>query len=84
MQPKVEAIASDFWRRVKMLYMALQSNKLQVRLVCGTVRCEVSQQGSHRAPYLRQLLLRLNFNGYMDMQLQKHGIGAGLGSEGTD
>lgn len=75
MQPKVDAIASDFWRRVKMLYMALQSNKLQVRvLVQHQDICTVMltpQQGSHRAPYLRQLLLRLNFNGFMEMQ--KHG-----------
>ncbi len=29
-EPKVDSIAAEFWRCTKMLYMALQSNKLQV------------------------------------------------------
>lgn len=48
---KVAGLAAEFRRRANMLYTLLQSNKLQ---------------SSQRAPYLRQFLLRINFNGYVE------------------
>lgn len=47
---KVAGLAADFRRRAVLLFTLLQSNKLQ---------------SSQRAPHLRQLLLRLNFNGFI-------------------
>ncbi|KAL3140276.1 Gamma-tubulin complex component 4 [Trebouxia sp. C0009 RCD-2024] len=48
---KIAGLAAEFRRRANMLYTLLQSNKLQ---------------SSQRAPYLRQFLLRINFNGYVE------------------
>ncbi|KAK9803977.1 hypothetical protein WJX72_009639 [[Myrmecia] bisecta] len=50
---KVDSLSKDFRRRANMLYTLLQSNKLQ---------------SSQRAPYLRQFLLRLNYNGYVEQE----------------
>ncbi|KAL0056051.1 hypothetical protein WJX82_007204 [Trebouxia sp. C0006] len=48
---KIAGLAAEFKRRANMLYTLLQSNKLQ---------------SSQRAPYLRQFLLRINYNGYVE------------------
>ena len=48
---KTTGLAAEFRRRANMLYTLLQSNKLQ---------------SSQRAPYLRQFLLRINYNGYVE------------------
>ena len=48
---KIAGLAAEFRRRANMLYTLLQSNKLQ---------------SSQRAPYLRQFLLRINYNGYVE------------------
>lgn len=50
---KIARLATDFKRRANMLYTLLQSNKLQ---------------GSQRAPFLRQFLLRLNFNSWQERE----------------
>lgn len=53
---KVAGLAAEFRRRANLLYTLLQSNKLQ---------------SSQRAPYLRQFLLRLNFNGFVENEAVK-------------
>ena len=53
---KVAGLAADFRRRANLLYTLLQSNKLQ---------------SSQRAPYLRQFLLRINFNGFVENEAVK-------------
>ena len=50
------ALAADFSLRGSMLYTLLQSSMLQA---------------GHRAPALRQLLLRLNFNGFVEKAAMK-------------
>ena len=48
---RVRELHGDFGRRMAVIYTTLCSEHLQ---------------HNQRAPYLRQLLLRLNFNGYME------------------
>ena len=47
----VSELQRDFRRRMSMIYATL---------------CSGNMQESQRAPYLRQFLLRLNFNGYVE------------------
>eukprot|EP00884_Botryococcus_braunii_P020473 jgi/Botrbrau1/7109/Bobra.0165s0127.1 len=53
---KCATLAVDFRKRAGLLYTLLQSNRLQ---------------SSPRAPYLRQLLLRLNFNFYVEREARQ-------------
>lgn len=53
---KCAVLAVDFRKRAGLLYTLLQSNRLQ---------------SSPRAPYLRQLLLRLNFNSFVETQARQ-------------
>lgn len=56
---RVAELAGDFRRRLNMIYTALRSDTLQ---------------HSQRAPHLRQLLLRLNFNGFIEAQALKEAL----------
>ena len=47
----VAELQRDFRRRMSMIYATL---------------CSSNMQDSQRAPYLRQFLLRLNFNGFVE------------------
>ena len=47
----VSDLQRDFRRRMSMIYATL---------------CSSNMQDSQRAPYLRQFLLRLNFNGFVE------------------
>ena len=61
LEEKAGVICSDFRSRTAQLYVLLQSNTVQA---------------PQRVPHLRQLLLRLNFNQFMEREAAEHGKAA--------
>jgi hypothetical protein len=57
LEGKARVICSDFRSRTAQLYVLLQSNTVQA---------------PQRVPHLRQLLLRLNFNQFMEREAAAH------------